>query len=112
MARAASSDNDGDTPHSSLAGLGVDLAPAASVPGAGRQGLVVADVDPDGVAAQKGLHVGDVILDVGGQAVSRPSEVTTVIEAARKDGKRAVLMRVKTGDSIRFVKFKMGKTGR
>ena len=38
-----------------------------SVPGAGRDGVVVADIDPDGVAAQKGLKAGDVILDVGGQ---------------------------------------------
>ena len=102
-AQARASADDGSTQHTSLSGLGLDLAPAASTPGAGQQGVVVADLDPDGVAAQKGLHVGDVILDVGGRSVSRPVQVTDAIDAARKDGRKAVLMRVKSGEGIRFV---------
>ena len=96
-------DDDTHAGQSSLAGLGLELAPASAMPGAGRQGVVVADVDPDGVAAQKGLHAGDVILDVGGQAVNRPGDVTSAIDAARKDGRKAVLMRVKSGEGVRFV---------
>ena len=64
---------------------------------------MIADVDPDGAAAQKGLRAGVVILDVGGQAVSRPGEVTDAIDTARKDGRKAVLMRVKNGEGVRFV---------
>jgi serine protease Do len=41
------------------------LASAADVDGAGETGVVVADVDPDGPAAQKGI-TGDVILEVAG----------------------------------------------
>ena len=48
------------------------LAPAADVDGAGKTGVVVADIDPDGAAAQKGLQTGDVILEVAGKSVSRP----------------------------------------
>ena len=92
-----------DSSHSSLASLGLELAPATAMPGAGREGVVVADIDPDGLAAQKGMKTGDVILDVGGHAVSRPSEVTSAIDQARKDGRKAVLMRVKSGEGIRFV---------
>ena len=60
-------------------------------------------LDPDGVAAQKGLKAGDVILEVSGKPVSRPSEVTAAIDAAKADGKKSVLMRVKSEDSTRFV---------
>ena len=41
------------------------LASAAEVDGAGKT-VVVADVDPDGPAAQKGIRTGDVILEVAG----------------------------------------------
>ena len=36
------------------------LAPAAEVDGAGKTGIVVADVDSDGAAAQRGIRTGDV----------------------------------------------------
>ncbi len=86
-----------------LANLGLSLAPAGSVPGAGKEGVVVAEVDPDGVAAQKGLKVGDVILEAGGHAVSKPSEIATVISEAKKDGHKAVLLRIKSPEGMRFV---------
>jgi serine protease Do len=88
---------------SALAGLGLTLAPAESVPGAGREGVVVSDVDPDGIAAQKGLRVGDVILEAGGKTVAKPSEISTILAEAKKDGRKAVLLRVKGPQGTRFV---------
>ena len=79
------------------------LEPATAVEGAGKTGVVVADVDPDGAAAQKGLQTGDVILEVAGKAVSRPSEVTAAIDSAKSDGKKSVLMRVKNDNGTHFV---------
>ena len=96
-------DANGGAENSALAGLGLKLAPAASVQGAGSEGVVVADIDPDGVAAQKGLRVGDVIVEAGGHAVSQPSEVKSVLDEAKKDGRKAVLLRVKNGEGTRFV---------
>ncbi len=87
-----------------MAKYGMTLAPAAEVEGAGKTGVVVADVDPDGVAAQTGIQTGDVILEVASKPVSRPSDVTAAIDAAKADGKKSVLMQVKTEDnSTRFV---------
>ncbi len=86
-----------------LAKYGMALEPATAVDGAGKTGVVVADVDPDGVAAQKGIQTGDVILEVAGKPVSKPSDVTAAIDAAKTDGKKSVLMHVKTEDSMRFV---------
>lgn len=87
----------------SLAALGLTLMPANAVPGAGKEGVVVANIDEEGVAAQKGLRNGDIILEAAGQAVSRPSEVAAAFDAAKKDGKKALLLRVKTADGSRFV---------
>jgi serine protease Do len=89
--------------------LGVELAPAKQVAGAGDQGVVIVNVDPSGLAAGKGLSSGDVILDVSGKTVSQPDEVTADIAAARHDGRKAVLMRIKTADGSRFVAFELPK---
>ena len=86
-----------------LSSLGLTLAPAASIAGAGSNGVVVSDIDPDGVAAQKGLQTGDVILEAAGKGVSRPGDVTTALADAKKDGRKAVLLRVKSGDNIHYV---------
>jgi serine protease Do len=79
-----------------LAGLGLTLAPS-------REGVVVAEVEADGVAAQMGLKQGDVILEAGGQKVERPGDVLAALASAKKDGRRALLMRVKSGNTTRFV---------
>ncbi len=49
-----------------LSALGMTLVPSSAVPGGGKAGVTVAEVDPEGTAAQKGLAVGDVILAAGG----------------------------------------------
>jgi serine protease Do len=89
--------------------LGVQLAPAKQVSGAGDQGVVIVNVDPNGAAASKGLSDGDVILEVSGKSVSQPAEVKAEISAAKEGGKKAVLMRVKTADGARFVAFAISK---
>src|SRR5208337_1336429 len=78
-------------------------APDAEPDARGGDGVVVADVDPDSPAADEGLRRGDVILEVGGKAVSRPSQVADEIDAAKSDGKRSVLFRVKSDDGERFL---------
>ena len=93
----------GQSENSALAGLGLKLAPASSVQGAGSEGVVVADVDPDGAAGQKGIRVGDLIMEAGGKAVSKPSDISAVIADAKKEGRKAVLLRVKNNDGTRFV---------
>jgi len=86
-----------------LSELGIELAPAQNVRGAGKEGLVIVNVDPNGAAAQKGLRRGDVILEVGGQAVNSRSDLSAAIDAARKEGRRSVLLRVKSADGAKFV---------
>jgi serine protease Do len=90
--------------------LGLQLAPASEVAGSGEEGVVVTKVDPDGPAAARGIKDGDVILEVGGQAVTKPADVKTGLEAAQKAGKKAVLLRVKSKEGTRFVAISMPST--
>jgi len=90
-----------------LSGLGLSLAPAPSM-GAGREGVVVTDIDPSGPAAERGLKSGDVILDVSGKPVSSAADVSDALNAARKDGKSVVLLRVKGQDGNRYVTLPVG----
>jgi len=84
--------------------LGLTLAPASDVAGAGDKGVAVVGVDPDGPAAERGFQTGDVILDVGGKTVANVGEVRKAMREARANGKHDVLMRVKTANaSMRFI---------
>ena len=43
------------------------------------------------------------ILEVAGKPVETPQQVKTGLEQARKDGKKAVLLKIKTADGSRFM---------
>ncbi len=100
--------NGGKSRGTDLSGLGLSLAPAPSM-GAGREGVVVTEVDPSGPAAERGLKSGDVILEAGGKPVSNPADVRDALSAARKDGKSVILLRVKGEDGNRFVTLPVGQ---
>ncbi|MBI1204029.1 MAG: Do family serine endopeptidase [Rhodopseudomonas sp.] len=100
-AKASTNDDDGNGVDFSK--LGLTLAPAARVAGAGSEGVVVTGVDSSGSAAERGFATGDVILEVAGKSVSTPSDVRKAIAGVKKEGKRTVLLRVKKGDNTRFV---------
>jgi serine protease Do len=89
--------------------LGLKLAPAASVAGAGNEGVVVAGVDPSSPAAERGVQTGDVILGVAGKPVSTPAEVRSAMRDAQKGGKRTVLFRIQSGDAAKFVALPVSK---
>jgi serine protease Do len=97
-AAAESRNSDDDNGASALAKLGLTLRPAH-----GQDGVVVAEVDPDGAAADKGLKQGDVILEVAGKSVNRPADVVDAIDAAKSGGKKSVLVRVKSNDGERYL---------
>ena len=93
-----------DVPH-----LGLTVAPAASVAGAGKDGVVVTDVDPNSAAAERGFKEGDVILEVAGKSVGDPADVRDAIKSAQADNKNSVLMRIRSGGSLRFVAVPLAK---
>jgi serine protease Do len=83
--------------------LGLSLAPARN----GGEGVVVTQVDPSGTASDQ-FQTGDVILDVNGKAVSSPADVRKAVSDAQNDGRRSVLMRVKSNQGTRFIAVPIG----
>jgi serine protease Do len=101
-ARATTND-DKDATGADIGKLGLTVAPAGRVAGAGSQGVVVTGVDPSGSAAEIGFKTGDIILEIGGQSVSTPADVRKVIAEAHTNGKKTVLLRIRSGENTRFV---------
>jgi serine protease Do len=107
--RGGNEDREEGAQSSDNAKLGLTLAPAGSVAGAGSEGVVITEVDTNGPAAERGFRTGDVILDVAGKAVKSPADVRQALAAARKDGKNSVLMRVRSGNGSKFVAGPLGR---
>jgi serine protease Do len=88
--------------------LGFSVAPANSTAGSDSSGVVVTAIAEGGIAADHGLQVGDVIIDVGGKPVTTPADFRKSLSDAQKDGKRTVLFRVKSSGGTRFVALPLG----
>ncbi len=80
---------------SALASLGLRLAPAED-----GAGVKITDVAQGSAAADRGLKVGDIILEVAGTEVHGPADIRDALKAS---GKKRVLMLVRSGDGQRFV---------
>jgi len=94
-----------DPSGSELPRLGLSLAPSRQ----GNGGVVVTDVDPNGTAAEQGLKNGDVIFEAGGRKVANAADVRNALNEAQKEGKRTLLLRVKSGDSMKYVALRLGR---
>jgi serine protease Do len=67
---------------------------------AGIKGVVVTGVD----RSLATIQTGEVILEVGGEAVASPADVEKRIEALKKEGKKVALLQVSNGEGdTRFV---------
>jgi serine protease Do len=97
------SDERSNSPGVDVPKLGLSVAPARN----GGEGVVVTQVDPNGTASDQ-FQTGDVILDINGKPVSSPADVRKAVTDAQSDGKRSVLMRVKSGQGTRFVAVSIG----
>jgi serine protease Do len=76
--------------------LGLTVAP-------NREGVMITDVESNSDAGQKGIRVGDLILEISGNAVSGPDDVAKAVREANKLKRKAVLLRIKSGSETRFV---------
>jgi serine protease Do len=83
--------------------LGLTVAPASSVAGAGKTGVVVTDIDPNSAAADRGVKQGDVILEVAGKSVTNSGDIREAIKTANADSKNSVLMKVRSGEGSHYV---------
>lgn len=102
---AALEDRGGDVDRSgpALSSYGLELAPASELRGPGAEGLIVVGIDPSGLGAQKGLRQGDIILDANGQTLRSRADLMAALDTVRKEGRKSVLLRVKSAEGTRFV---------
>ena len=66
-------------------------------------GVVVTGVEDNSPAAEKGIKTGDVIVSVGGKAVSSLADVEAGVSAAQQQGRGAVLFKVQGENGTHFV---------
>ncbi|MBR0764423.1 trypsin-like peptidase domain-containing protein [Bradyrhizobium japonicum] len=83
--------------------LGLTTAPARLVSGAGDAGVVVLEIRPGSGAPGGGLQVGDIILAVGGQPVVAGADIDRMVNEARAQSRRTILVRIKRSGAMNFV---------
>ena len=66
-------------------------------------GVAVVAVDETMDAFEKGVRSGDVIVEVGQEAVSTPADISKAFKDAKEAGRKSVLLLVARGDGSRFV---------
>jgi serine protease Do len=72
------------------------------------KGVVVQDVAPDSQAAESGLQPGDVIVKIGSDPVSSPSEAASRIHGAERAKKDAVPLLVMRDGSTYYLALQLG----
>jgi len=78
-------------------GIGKDVA-----------GVVVTEVKPDSVAAERGVVVGEVITEIAQESVKTPKDVSDRIAKLKQQGrKNALLMLASKNGELRFVTMRM-----
>lgn len=73
------------------------------------KGVIITEVKPDSIAGDKGLIVGDVIVEADQTAITTPKDLTDKIAAAEKAGRNSVLFFIARGSDLRFLALKIGK---
>jgi serine protease Do len=92
----APSQNDQAAPTQSSVGITV-------VPNGDGDGLLIQNVDPDSVAADKGFAVGDQILEVDNHKVSTGKEFEDAIKAVQDSGRGTALIKASRDGNVRFI---------
>ncbi|QRM55906.1 DegQ family serine endoprotease [Sinorhizobium sp. BG8] len=94
--------------------LGMTLAPLDEVArknggiSEGVQGVLITAVEPNSAASERGIEVGDVIVEIGQEAVTSPDEVKSRIAKLKSEDRRnALLMIANKSGALRFVTVRM-----
>jgi serine protease Do len=73
------------------------------VPNSSGAGLLVQEVDPSSIAAEKGLVVGDTILEVDNKTVSTADEFEDALSGVRQSGRGTALIKAQRDGATRFI---------
>ena len=67
------------------------------------KGVIILDIDPDSKASEKGLMIGDVVVEVGQKLVQTPEDFQKQLNVSKDKGRTAALLLVKRGQQELFV---------
>jgi serine protease Do len=81
-----------------LQALTPDIARSVNLPATAR-GVIIARVDPNSDAGEKGLRRGDLIISVDRRSVAAPADVAAAVAAARAARRSSVLLLIKRGNA-------------
>jgi serine protease Do len=73
------------------------------------KGVVVTQVDEAGIASEKGLRPGDVIVEVAQNEVGAPEDVVRGVKAAAESGRKSVLLLIDRQGDLRFFALRIDK---
>jgi serine protease Do len=65
-------------------------------------GLIITDIDPDSVAAEKGFAPGDIILQANSNPVNTVAEFNDAVDAVKEAGRNTMLIKVSRDGNTRF----------
>jgi serine protease Do len=71
------------------------------------EGVVIVGIEKNGVAAEKGIKLGDVILEVSQVKVRSPSEFQNQVKKARNANRKSILLSIEGPSGLRFVALRL-----
>jgi serine protease Do len=74
------------------------------------KGVVIVEVANNSAAAEKGFHPGDVIIEAAQEEVKSPEDLATRIDAAKKAGRKSILLLVQRQGDLRFVALRVDQS--
>ncbi len=77
-----------------------DIAPSIN-------GLIISNIKPMSEAAQKGLNIGNVIVEINQQPITSPEMIIDIIDKAQKNQRKSVLFLVNNQGNMKFVALKL-----
>lgn len=70
-------------------------------------GLIISNIKPMSEAAQKGLSIGNVIVEINQQPITSPEMMIDIIDKAQKNQRKSVLFLVNNQGNMKFVALKL-----
>jgi serine protease Do len=71
------------------------------------KGVVITEIETGGPAADESLRPGDVVVEVGQEAVAAPADLLARVETDKKEGKKAALLLIDRQGDLRFVALRL-----
>ena len=100
--RSGPADRTIDTFGLALAEMSAELRDRYDIP-ASTKGVVVTRVQEGSVGAEKGIRIGDVIVDINQHEVKSPDDVVKRVAEAREAKRKSVLLLIDRQGDLRFV---------